>query len=226
MINIAFLRKNSLSCLMVAVLLMLTALPTVHAQDPVQDHGIAAAPVDTPATECGKLPVEQQEIYILSGMLQVQQKQIKQLRKRIDTPETPPHAMNTGQTPAAINLAPTIDTDVSNTADSIAVSLRIHEDKTRLWTILMIALIGALFLFLSLYSMNKILPKKPDESSADKTHQNNASNIMNIVALHLIVFGTLILVITADVSEQLTAAAGILGALAGYIFRGINDRNT
>ena len=43
--------------------------------------------------------------------------------------------------------------------------------------------------------------------------------------MHLIVFGMLIVIIAADVTEQINAAVGIFGTLAGYIFRGINDRN-
>lgn len=46
----------------------------------------------------------------------------------------------------------------------------------------------------------------------------SADHVVNASGLVLIVFGTLLLVILADVDEQLTAAIGILGAVAGYLF--------
>ncbi len=44
-------------------------------------------------------------------------------------------------------------------------------------------------------------------------------DIVSGAGLILIVFGTIILVLIVDTSEQLTAAIGILGAIAGYLFR-------
>ncbi|SER08282.1 hypothetical protein SAMN05421690_10083 [Nitrosomonas sp. Nm51] len=45
------------------------------------------------------------------------------------------------------------------------------------------------------------------------------NDIVSGAGLILIVFGTIILVLIVDTSEQLTAAIGILGAIAGYLFR-------
>lgn len=45
-----------------------------------------------------------------------------------------------------------------------------------------------------------------------------AMNIIHISGLIFIVFGTIFIVILADVDAQLTAAMGILGAIAGYLF--------
>lgn len=45
-----------------------------------------------------------------------------------------------------------------------------------------------------------------------------ASHIVNASGLVFIIFGTLFLVLLADVDQQLSAAIGILGAVAGYLF--------
>lgn len=43
-------------------------------------------------------------------------------------------------------------------------------------------------------------------------------HIVSITGLLAIVFGTLVVIMIADTDEQMTAAVGILGAVAGYIF--------
>lgn len=48
-------------------------------------------------------------------------------------------------------------------------------------------------------------------------------DIVSCAGLILIVFGTIILVLIVDTSEQLTAAIGILGAIAGYLFRSAQE---
>lgn len=50
------------------------------------------------------------------------------------------------------------------------------------------------------------------------TQNHNAEDIVNATGLILIIFGTIIVVMIADVEQQLTAAVGILGAIAGYLF--------
>ncbi len=41
----------------------------------------------------------------------------------------------------------------------------------------------------------------------------------------MFLFGTIILVLIVDTNEQLTAAIGILGAVAGYLFRSAQENN-
>jgi len=52
-----------------------------------------------------------------------------------------------------------------------------------------------------------------------------ARDIVSSAGLIIIVFGTIILVLIVDTSEQLTAAIGILGAIAGYLFRTAQEDN-
>ncbi|MDH5231842.1 MAG: hypothetical protein OEZ58_09005 [Gammaproteobacteria bacterium] len=56
-----------------------------------------------------------------------------------------------------------------------------------------------------------------------KDHSHSAKDIVNATGLTLIIFGTIILVMVVNTSEQLTAAIGILGAIAGYLFRSVQD---
>ncbi len=55
----------------------------------------------------------------------------------------------------------------------------------------------------------------------DRDH--DARDIVNAAGLNLIIIGTIILVLVVDTSEQLTAAIGVLGAIAGYLFRSMQD---
>lgn len=54
-----------------------------------------------------------------------------------------------------------------------------------------------------------------------KHKDHSAKDIVNAAGLTLIIFGTIILVLVVSTSEQLTAAIGILGAIAGYLFRSV-----
>jgi prepilin signal peptidase PulO-like enzyme (type II secretory pathway) len=56
-----------------------------------------------------------------------------------------------------------------------------------------------------------------------KQQKHTAKDIVNATGLTLIIFGTIILVLIVDTSEQLTAAIGILGAIAGYLFRSVQN---
>lgn len=56
-----------------------------------------------------------------------------------------------------------------------------------------------------------------------KQQSHSAKDIVNAAGLTLIIFGTIILVLVVNTSEQLTAAIGILGAIAGYLFRSVQS---
>ena len=56
-----------------------------------------------------------------------------------------------------------------------------------------------------------------------KSRNPSAKDIVNVTGLTLIIFATIILVLVVNTSEQLTAAIGILGAIAGYLFRSVQD---
>ncbi len=58
-----------------------------------------------------------------------------------------------------------------------------------------------------------------------KHNEHSAKDMVNATGLTLIIFGTIILVLVVSTSEQLTAAIGILGAIAGYLFRSAQDNN-
>ena len=48
---------------------------------------------------------------------------------------------------------------------------------------------------------------------------SGARDMVNAAGIILIIFGTIILVLVVTTSEQLTAAIGVLGAIAGYLLR-------
>ena len=58
-----------------------------------------------------------------------------------------------------------------------------------------------------------------------RQQDHSAKDIVNAAGLTLIIFGTIILVLVVNTSEQLTAAIGILGAIAGYLFRSVQNND-
>lgn len=59
-----------------------------------------------------------------------------------------------------------------------------------------------------------------------RTEACTAINIVNGTGLVLIIFATIFVVMIADVDQQLTAAIGIIGAIAGYLFGSLTRRET
>ncbi len=51
----------------------------------------------------------------------------------------------------------------------------------------------------------------------------SSKDLVNVIGLTLIIYSTIILVLVVRTSEQLTAAIGILGAIAGYLFRSVQE---
>ncbi|SEN07763.1 hypothetical protein [Nitrosomonas marina] len=97
--------------------------------------------------------------------------------------------------------APAVDS-----ADSIS-SIRHIRVANEFYYVIILSVMCLLSLSIVLYFLIKL---KDDAQPQD---------IVSGAGLILIVFGTIILVLIVDTSEQLTAAIGILGAIAGYLFR-------
>ena len=91
------------------------------------------------------------------------------------------------------------------------IKLRIDNE---LWYILLLSTlcIASLIIVLTFIRLN------------NGTHTSR--DIVNAAGLILIIFGTIILVLVVNTSEQLTAAIGILGAIAGYLFRSVQGDAT
>ena len=78
--------------------------------------------------------------------------------------------------------------------------------ENEFWYVIILAGLSIISLLIVLH----YLKLRPDSTPKD---------FVSATGLSLIVFGTIILVLIVDTSEQLTAAIGILGAIAGYLFR-------
>lgn len=103
--------------------------------------------------------------------------------------------------------APAVDT--LSQADKLSHEFRMRQEDDKLYEV---ALLSALAL-VSLFLVLRFITAKSVYS---------ASHIVNATGLIFIIFGTILLVIMADTEQQLTAAIGILGAVAGYLFGAIN----
>lgn len=103
--------------------------------------------------------------------------------------------------------APVIDTQAQ--ADKFAHEFRMRQEDDKLYEVIILSALALVSLFLVL----RFITAKSGYS---------ATHIVNATGLIFIIFGTILLVIMADTEQQLTAAIGILGAVAGYLFGAIN----
>ncbi|MDQ6976046.1 MAG: hypothetical protein Q9M22_05715 [Mariprofundaceae bacterium] len=53
--------------------------------------------------------------------------------------------------------------------------------------------------------------------------QQRSTDYINVIGLNLIIFATVFMVLVVETDQQLTAGAGILGAIAGYLFRAMQN---
>jgi membrane-associated HD superfamily phosphohydrolase len=107
---------------------------------------------------------------------------------------------------------------VANTPDSIEAQsyyhdLRQQQERNKLIEVVILCLLTLISLVIVLF----YLSKSPNYSSSD---------MVNVTGLIFIISGTIILVLMADTEQQLTAAMGILGAVAGYLFGTMRKSDT
>ena len=203
--------------LLMMVLLLSPAFAAAYDEEKTGDRDQAAQQQD-----CSRLAAEERKDCVYRQLFRVQNQQIQALAQRLEAliSEEADTDASAGEADAqAADARAQAQIQSTKIAEELTAKVHIEKESNRFWLTLAVALVGAAFLFVSLHHMGKVA-----RITGSREHAVRPSDIMNIVALHLIVFGTLLVVMTADVSDQLTAAAGILGALAGYIFRGINDR--
>lgn len=80
------------------------------------------------------------------------------------------------------------------------------QEKNAFQEVLILAVLAFTSLVTVLYFMTR------------KSRKCESRDVVSISGLILIIYSTLILVIIADADQQITAAIGILGAVAGYLF--------
>ena len=90
-------------------------------------------------------------------------------------------------------------------ADQLTHEFNMTQERYKLYECILLA--G--FALIALIIVLKAMCNRPNCSAV---HMVNASGLV------FIIFGTLFLVLLADVDEQLNAGVGILGAVAGYLF--------
>jgi len=101
----------------------------------------------------------------------------------------------------------------ASTADRLTHEFRMREEDDKLYEIAILSTLALVSLFIVL----RFITRKPGANYS-------ATDIVNATGLIFIIFGTILLVIMADTEQQLTAAIGILGAVAGYIFGAIKHK--
>ncbi len=105
----------------------------------------------------------------------------------------------------ADELKPEAEAPAITDQDTVtAAQFRVMQEKHKVYLLLGLLVVTPIFLFLELCYI--------------KSTSYTAENVVNGTGLVLIIQATLLVVIASPTSEQLTAAIGVLGAIAGYLF--------
>ncbi len=86
-----------------------------------------------------------------------------------------------------------------------AINYRKLQEHQKLWFVILISVMTPVFLFLALNFLKN-------------SQDNSGTNIVNATGLVLVIQATVLIVVTSTTSEQLTAAIGVIAAIAGYLF--------
>lgn len=100
-------------------------------------------------------------------------------------------------------------TSKNDSATEYPANIKLVQVNNEFWYIVLLSSLCVISLTITLYFL--------------KQSDHTARDMVNAAGLTLITFGTIILVLVASTSEQLTAAIGILGAIAGYLFRSAQE---
>lgn len=103
--------------------------------------------------------------------------------------------------------------EVEIAADKMAHEFQVLREKNKVEEVIALCILA----FVSLVTVLYFLAKKDDQPGL---------HIVHATGLIFITFGTIILVIMAETEQQLTAAIGILGGIAGYLFGSMKGKDT
>lgn len=100
----------------------------------------------------------------------------------------------------------------ANVGDKMAHEYQMLKEKNKVEAVIVLCILA----FISLVAVLYFIEKKSI---------NSGQHIVNATGLIFIIFGTLLLVIMAQTEQQLTAAIGILGGVAGYLFGSMKHKS-
>jgi membrane protein YqaA with SNARE-associated domain len=100
-------------------------------------------------------------------------------------------------------------TDGLEIADKLVMEYRMTQERYRFYEVMMLAFVAVFSLVVAL----TFIRNRPNCQPRD---------MVNITGLILVIFSTIIVILLADVEVQLTAAMGVLGGIAGYLFGTFN----
>jgi len=82
-----------------------------------------------------------------------------------------------------------------------------NQANNQLWTTTLLAAVWLITFILLLQFMRR----------------QGCKDYVNVIGLNLIIFATVFMVLVVETDQQLTAGAGILGAISGYLFRAMQS---
>lgn len=103
--------------------------------------------------------------------------------------------------------------DAKIAADQMAHQFQMLREEHKVKEVIALCILA----FVSLVTVLYFLAKRDDQPGL---------HIVYATGLIFITFGTILLVIMAETDEQLTAAIGILGGIAGYLFGSMRSKDT
>jgi len=101
--------------------------------------------------------------------------------------------------------------EIFSEADRYTYEFNQLKEQNRLYHTLGVAIAGMISLMIMLFMISK-------------SKDYSAQDVIYASGLVFVIFGTIAIVVLADVEQQLTASIGIMGAIAGYLFGKMHDR--
>ena len=111
-------------------------------------------------------------------------------------------------TPAPSSI-PALERVDAYDADRMALEYRITQERYRFYEVILLACVAVFALIVVLSFIRRSPRCQPRD-------------MVNATGLILVIFSTIIIILLADVEVQLTAAMGVLGGIAGYLFGTFN----
>jgi hypothetical protein len=128
--------------------------------------------------------------------------------KKLDAVGSYDTALSASNSAASTTLAP--EHALVANADELTNAFKMLQERNKVYEIVILAALALVSLFVVL----RFLTIKTAYS---------ATHIVNASGLICIIWGTILLVLMAQSDQQMTAAVGILGAVAGYLFRSMHQ---
>jgi len=126
-----------------------------------------------------------------------------------NTPDVTPIGVPPIEAPSPSNMVQVTRSDLNAWMQQQQMQANVitNQANNQLWTTILLATVWLITFVMLLQFMRS----------------QGCKDYVNVIGLNLIIFATVFMVLVVETDQQLTAGAGILGAIAGYLFRAMQS---